>query len=395
MNTTFTLDLEKIKELNGSGRDEAFFKYLKRVSKNKTPLILQGTKVADYWECSVTECSIPVSKFYCIKLPAVGDVNPEGAKLSIQLTENLISQFENGTKFTFKESEIEIKRANLRVKCSYKATAVSITEQLEDYQELLDRTATDKVLKLTKSSAMLDILKELKTSPDAAIYVNSESITLIKDTVFFRAKNTETYSSVDAKDLYINMYLANMLTNILDYVDKLELTISEMNTIITGYDAEGTVIVKNVSAVFEADEDCNPTDEDLSGITPSQETVVEIELDKFVEELEKQKGTISVFAESRNWEAKLLKNGSGISFGFEKAGTKSTDSALVAVNVGETENAEPEADAFTDYTTVLPIELLKNVFHDSLQLKIVFDSNVDTAVAFEVGDSRILSGKLS
>ena len=43
MDSKFLIDIEKISELNGQ-KAEAFFNYLKNISKNKTQVILKGTK---------------------------------------------------------------------------------------------------------------------------------------------------------------------------------------------------------------------------------------------------------------------------------------------------------------------------------------------------------------
>ena len=63
------VNLEKISELNGT-KAEALFKYLKNVSKNKTPILIKGVKELDHWNCDIYECQVPASHFSDIKLPA-------------------------------------------------------------------------------------------------------------------------------------------------------------------------------------------------------------------------------------------------------------------------------------------------------------------------------------
>lgn len=59
----FTIDLEKINGMNGANKATAFFKYMKSVSRNKTPIVLKGVKENNNWKCTVYECAIPSSKF--------------------------------------------------------------------------------------------------------------------------------------------------------------------------------------------------------------------------------------------------------------------------------------------------------------------------------------------
>lgn len=391
---TFKLDLEELKVLNGEN-STALFKYLKRVSKNKTPVILQGTKVNDHWNCKLTECAIPASSFGEFKLPATEDKNPDGTKLFVQLTEDLISQFTDWTTFTFRDQFIEIVRENLKIKKSYTATALSLEEQLEDFQELLDRKEVAKAsIKINKSSELLNILKELKASPTASVFVTKDSITLWKDLILYRVKNTEDCTIADDATVYINMYLANTILGMLDYTETVELTIGESNTVVAGYEADGKELVKNISAIYPCEAE-NPTDEDLESICPNPGTctIINLDLQEFVSSLESQKNAISVFTSSRNWEARLCKNGEGLSLSFEKAENRS-DSAIVTINIGDTVSTEPAAEEFTDYRTVLPVDLIENVFKDNLTLRIVFDSDNMTSVVFESGNARILSGKL-
>lgn len=398
MNITFTINFEEIEKLNKNS--EAFFKYLRRVSKNKTPLILKGTKIDNYWNCSLTECSIPASIFYNIKLPAIRDNNLANTEFTIQLTKELIGQFENNTVFIFRDSKIEIKRDNLKIQSAYVSSSSSLVDQLEEYHQLLNKQSISVKTKLivAKESNLLNIFKELNNSPDAGIFIDSKNITLLKETIVFRTRNTETFKAASANEsLYINMYTANMITSILEYAEKVELSIDETNTSITGYDAEGNVLVKNVSAVFDTVGE-NPADEDLAEIIPDETvaTVIDLNMENFIEELKKQRNAILTFTESRNWEAKLFKNGQGVSLGFESNGVNSS-SVVVNINgaSGEISSEEPTDSDFTEFSTMLPIELLENVFGDSLSLRIAYNvEDENTVVVFKVEDSTILSGKL-
>lgn len=400
MDTSFILDFETIKDLNGEILSNAFFKYIKRVSKNRTPLIFTGIKTQEgekvYWKGTITECAIPVSTFYTIKLPvSESDKNLMGAKITLQFMDNLISQFENHTEFLFKESVIEIKRENLKIKCAYKDIALSLEEDLKDYQELIEREEENPAqLVVDNSSNILNVFKELKTSKDASIYLDSESITLLKDTVLFRTENTETFEQGNtATPMYINMYLASMVLSILEYTTKVKIEVGQSNTILTGYDENDTPIVRNVSAVFESEDDV-PSKEDMNSIIPetSDSQVLDLDLGTFLQEIEKQKNTISVFIGTKNWEAKLFKGDNGsASFKFESP-ENAVNSTNVIVNIGE--EVANEEDNFTEFFVALPIDLLRNVFLDNLNLRILYNDDDSKAVVFEVGNSKILSGKL-
>lgn len=395
MEFKFTIDLERMKELNYE-KGDFLFKYLKNVSKNKTPIIMKGKKENNYWNCDFYECAIPVSHFTNVKIPADSDKNVDGANLTILLTEKIISQFIDKTDFTFKDSEVNIKRANTRVRDSYKSTIQSLEDQLADFSNILfaKDTKAKIVLNLDKSSELINLLKELRSSPDASIYVNKDSITLRNDSVFLRTKNTNLLEASE-EELYINMYLANKILNYLEFCETIKLTQTDTNTIIVvGYDKDNLELVRNVSAVFEASME-NPSDEDLASITPDESTAftVSLDLQSFIENLDNQKALINTFINSKNLEAKLLKNGNGLSLGFETSNV-TADKTMITMNIDPVENEEPLDSEFTDYSTVLPINLFKTVAGDNLNLKIVFDKTEETAVLFETGSYKILSGKL-
>lgn len=398
MSISFNIDLEKLQSLNGV-RAEAFFKYLKRVSKNNTPIVLTGTKKANYWDCCIVECSIPTSIFSSIKLPADNDKNAEGQKLTVQLTTELINEFVDGTEFTVKESTINITRNGFKAKSGRTSSSEALEEQLAEFMSMLkvDDIPNNAKLSIQASSEIVSILKNMKASPDAAIFVNSKSITLMDDTVFFRTKLTEGFEASEDYDIYLNMYLSNMITGFLDYSDLVTLEVKNNKMVVTGY--EGTeensenVIVKNISAVYET-EASNPTDEDLAGNYPneSEATVISLDLDTFIETLESQKSSISAFSEFKNWQAKLLKNGEGLILGF--AGKDDPDKILVTVSVGDVESTEVDTEDFTSFATIFPLDLISSVFQNSLKIEIIYQDDEDTAVLFRVGESNILSGKI-
>lgn len=396
MNSTFTIDIAKLQELNNL-RAEAFFKYLKRVTKNNTPIVLKGTKKSDYWECDVTECAVPTSLFPNIKLPASDDRNAEGTDLVVQLTSDLVDQFISDTTFTFKESSVEIKRGTARIKLGYSNSSNTLLEQVKDFQTTisnLNSAASKATLKLTESSEIASLLKELKTAPEASIFVDSKSVTLLDDTVVFRTKNTADFESVTGESIYINMYLANLLSSYLEYSHLVEMSVCETGIRVKGFDENGNVISENHSPVYDTDME-NPSDDDLASILPNEgnSQIVEVDLKTFIEVLEGQKSIVANFTGKRNLLAKVYKNGNGITLGFDDATSTTEATASVILNVGDVDDLEPSEELLTEYLTVLPINLLKNSFKDSLNLRIIFEDNDDTVVVFQIGDSKILSGK--
>ena len=396
MNFKFNIDLEKINEVNGS-KGEALFRYLKMTSKNKTPIIIEGTKEDAYWNCDIYECSIPASHFTAIKIPAVGDTNANGTKMYVLLAEKLLGQFVPGAQFIFKDSEVNIKRDTAKVRDSYKQTTEQLKEQLTNFLEVLDTDISTSSLSLevNNGAEIVNILKEISSAPDASIFVNPDSITLRKDSVFFRTKNHETFNT-SGPELYINMYLANKILNMLDYCEKVKAYQTVNNFVVIGYDAEGKEIVRNVSSIFEATTE-NPSDEDLASITPTDEgsSVVNLDLTTLLEDVGKHMDMVTSFVPTaaKSLEVKLYKNGEGISFGFE-TGIDKADKTIVCINTGNIAEEEPVSDNFTDYSVVLPINTFKTLIKDNQNLKIVFDNSEDTAILFESGDYKILSGKL-
>lgn len=390
----FNITNETLNTLNNASKVDAFFKYIKNVSKNKTPIIIQGEKIENYWICNLYECAIPASKFSTIKIPAENDPNKEHTSFSISLSEKILNQFVDGSSFTFNDTDISIKRGNVTIKDSYKESIETIKDRLKEFIPVIntDTSSFNTSLKLTKESKIVNLLKDLKTNPDASIYITEKDITFRNGSVFFRTINTEDFKSENF--LYLNMYLAIKILNILDYSNSIEIYKTDNNIILIGFDENQNEIVKNVSAIYDVDSE-NPTNEDLAGITPKEEnsTIVSINLLEFLESVESQKSLVSYFTSAKYMEAKLFENGKGLSLNFES--TNSVDTSMVTLNVGEVENEEVPINSFTNYSTILPTSLLKMCLESNEQnLKIVFDNTEDTAVLFETLNYKILSGKL-
>lgn len=394
MELRFNIDLKKIEELNNE-KGEALFKYLKNVQKNKTPIIVKGIKTSDYWYCDFYECSIPASHFTNVKLPATTDTNPENTNLTVLLTEKLLSQFTDNTEFIFKDTEINIKRGSAKVRDSYKTSEQDLQEQLVDFSNILkvNINIAKTKLEINPESEIVALLKEIKNSPDASVFVSKESLTLRNDSVFLRTKNTCTFENSNVEDLYINMYLANKILSYLEFSDTVKVFNTNNNLIVVGY-INDEEIARNVSSIFEALTE-NPTDEDLTSITPLETTanVVNVDMQSFIENIEAQRNLISTFIATKNLEAKLFKNGNGLSLGFESS-SETADKTMININIGEVNTVEPKDTDYTEYSTVLPINMFKTLAENNQALKIVFDNSEDTAILFETGEFRILSGKL-
>lgn len=394
MELRFNVDVKKIEELNNE-KGEALFKYLKNVQKNKTPIIIKGIKTSDYWYCDFYECSIPASHFTSIKLPASTDKNPENTNLTILLTEKLLSQFADNTEFIFKDTEVNIKRGSAKVRDSYKTSEQDLQEQLTDFNNILkvNINLAKTKLEISPESEIVALLKEIKNSPDASVFVSKESLTLRNDSVFLRTKNTCNFENNTSEDLYINMYLANKILNYLEFSNTVKVFTTDNNLIVVGYNNEEE-IARNVSSIFEALTE-NPTDEDLASITPSEATsdIVNVNLQSFIENIEAQRSFINTFIATKNLEAKLFKNGNGLSLGFESS-LETADKTIVNINIGDVSNNEPKDSDYTEYSTVLPINMFKTLAENNQALKIVFDKSEETAILFETGEFKILSGKL-
>ena len=389
MELKIKIDVEKIKEANGTKAD-AFFKYLKNVAKNKTIVLLKGVKTDDFWKCDVYECSIPTSHFTSILLPATGDKNPAESSLCVHLTDKLLSTFVDGAEFTFKDTEVSIKIGSSRVRETYHETKESLEDQLEEFLTLLEADSTIKTkLVIESGSELTSVLKEISSAPDGSIFINKNSVTVWNDSIFYRA---DTKDNFEGDELYINMYTANKLLSALEYCVKVELTIDELHSVITGYDNDGQVIIKNVAAIFDTDFE-NPTDEDLASITPSGDSVVSVDLDlsDFLETVGNQMNLISTFIQKKNLEGSLYKNGDGLSLKLSKS--DNGENTFLNMNIGAIADPEPADDVFTEFDTIVPISLIKSLMIENQSLRITYDPNSEAAVLFESGEHRVLSGQ--
>lgn len=390
MDIRINIDLEKINELNGDSTP--FFKYLKDVSKNKTPVVLKGTKQDGYWECSLYECAIPASRLSFVKLPADGDENPIGTETYISLTTKILSMMENGTTFEFKERKIVMKIGSFRAEDSYTSSVSEVESQLNEFLSIIESNDATPTIELDvdKQSAIVDYLANMSSNPEASMFVGS-SITFRDDSFFFRTPNNEKFTT-DGSELYVNMYMANKILQYLDYCDTVKLK-SGQHLQIVGYIGENEV-VRNVSAVFDAPDE-NPSDEDLASITPDENasTKVEVDLNELFTTFDVVGSKIQTFIETRNYEVKLYKNGEGVSFEMS-TGSDEASTSKVNVNVGNVADENPSDDVFTSFAIALPLRSICNIVKGNQLLTFIYDENVDNAVALRSGEVQMLSGKL-
>ena len=390
MDVRINIDLEKINELNGDSTP--FFKYLKDVSKNKTPIILKGVKNEGYWDCTLYECAIPASRLSFVKLPADEDENPVGTTTYISLTTKILSMMESGTVFEFKEKKIVMKIGSFRAEDSYTSSVSEVEGQLGEFLTVLESDNEEPVIEwdIDKQSIAVDYLSNMASTPEASMFLGN-SITFRDDTFFFRTPNNETFKT-DGSELYVNMYMANKILQYLDYCDTVKIKVGA-NLQIVGYIGENEV-VRNVSVVYDAPDE-NPSDEDLASITPdeSTSTSVEVDLNELFTTFDTVGSKIQTFIETRNYEVKLLKNGEGVSFEMSTGSDDATTSKVV-VNVGNVEEESPSDDKFTSFAIALPLRSICNIVKGNQVLTFMYDENVDNAVALRSGNVQMLSGKL-
>lgn len=390
MDIRINIDLEKIKELNGDSTP--FFKYLKDVSKNKTPIILKGIKNEGYWECTLYECAIPASRLSFVKLPAEGDENPVGTTTYISLTTKILSMMEEGTVFEFKEKKIVMKIGSFRAEDSYTSSVSEVEGQLGEFLTVIESDNAEPVIEwdIDKQSIAVDYLANMASTPEASMFLG-DSITFRDDTFFFRTPNNENFKT-DGSELYVNMYMANKILQYLDYCDSVKLKVGQ-NLQIIGYIGENEV-VRNVSVVYDAPDE-NPSDEDLASITPNESTStsVEVDLNELFTTFDTVGSKIQTFIETRNYEVKLYKNGEGVSFEMS-TGSDDATTSKVNVNVGNVAEESPSDDVFTSFAIALPLRSICNIVKGNQLLTFIYDENVDNAVALRSGNIQMLSGKL-
>jgi len=393
MELKFNIDLEKINSENGSNA-EAFFKYLKGVSKNKTPIVLSGVKKGAFWNCEVIECSEPTSWFSSIKLPADFDKNPDDTKLTVHLTDKLLSQLVNGAAFTFKDTGVDIKIGRSRAQVAYSDSPSTLEGEISPYKDVLKMNENHKTfIKIMSGDPIETILKEISSDPEGSIFIEPTSVKVLRDTVFFSTAHSLEFQG---ETMYINMYTANKIINTLDYCAYVQIQVSDNHIIIEGFDSENNVVTKNVSSVFEASEE-PPSDEDLESILPSTDAdSVELDLEGFLSTIDNQMSLFSTFIATKRFETALYKNDKGLSLRLSNINNDTKEENFVTINLGETTDDEPTSDKFTKFATVLPLSTIKNLMKGNQAITVRYDSDPDTptVVTFESGDIRILSGKL-
>lgn len=389
MDSKFLIDIEKISELNGQ-KAEAFFNYLKNISKNKTQVILKGTKENGDWVCDVYECSIPTSKFFGIRLPAVNDTNAEGAKLLVSLSTKVLPfVLENNTTFIFGEDKVTIKKGSLKMQESYETSPSEIESLLSQY-EAAHNSSVDGAIKfeLKKDSNILHYLQNI-SNLEATFYVGRNALTYREDSFFFRTPVEE--NPIGADEIFINAYLAMKIQNVLSYCDSMELYLTDSHTNIQGF-LNGEKIVQNISARFE-EVDSNPTDEDLAGISPvdgPELNKIELSANSFFECFSEYSRSIQNFMDFKKSTFKLCKNGAGLSVGLNNDGSNK----LATFNIGEVAQEEPDPSMFSNWFVSIPLSTLKNIVEDNQTISFEFDSGEDTAVLIKSGEKVCLSGKL-
>lgn len=391
MELKIKIDLKQIEEFNNT-KAEALFRYIKNVSKNKTPVILKGIKQDNHWDCNIYECAIPASHFKDIKLPSGSDRNPNGTEMYVYLTNRLLSIFTDGTEYIFKDTEVNAKVGTSKIREPYHYSKETLVDQLEQYLEILNsNSAVHTKLTVTNEELLPVVLKEISSNPTGTIFINKDSITVLNETVLFRTVNSCTF---EGSDLYINMYTANKILSTLEYCPIVTLAIDERHCVITGYDENQGTIVRNISSIFDTDVE-NPSDEDLEAILPAENsTVVDLDLTDFLNTIGGQSSIFSTFIQKKNIEAALYKNGEGISFKLNK--NDNGEITFLNINIGKVVEDEPSDEVFTEYETVVPLNTIKTLMKDNQILRIVFDSTPgsDSVVVFESGNYKILSGQI-
>lgn len=385
----FSIDLEKLNELNGS-KSVAFFNYIKNVTKNRTQVVLKGQKVDDYWLCDVYECATPTSKFFGIKLPAGQDPNKNGTPLIVALSTKLMPFIlESGSTFMFDENRVTIKKGTLKMQEAYEISPSEIEESLEQFARTHDnQEPVTSSITIGNESDIFHFM-ENTSNLEAFFYIEGGKITYREDSFFFRTPVTE---SVEGNDkIFINVYTATKIGNILSYCEKVKLSLTERFTILQGYIGEEE-IVKNISSVFEATEE-NPTDEDLASISPSAETnsqSITLETEEFFSCFGEYMRNMQSFMDLKKAVFHLYKNGEGLSVGLRNG-----DQGRIAnFNIGTVEVEEPEEEAFSQWSVVIPLSTIKNIVDGLTTITLEFDDSDDTAVLIKSGDRTCLSGKL-
>lgn len=394
MDIKFSINADDIQTKNGNITN-ALFKYLKNVIKNKTPLIMKCIKEQGFWKCNLYECAIPASKFFDFYVPATGDANPEGTQTYVSLTSKLVQNFVDGTDFFFKEKEVVIKNGKFKARDSYESSPEEVEAQLNEFLNIIENESIEANISwdIKEDSELLRYLSNLSSNPTSTIFVGKD-ITFRDDSFFFRTENKETFNSNNNEELFINMYVANKVLEVMDYCETAKLLVTSNNLIVRGF-IDNKEVVKNISANFEATDE-NPSTEDLQSISPDATTAtrISVDLNELVSTFDAYRDKIFQFIDSKNYEVRLYKNGNGVSFELDTA-PGSISISKVNINVGEVEEEEPTEDKFTPFAIMLPLKTISNIARGNLQIEFVYDSNEDTAIEINSGNYKMLSGKLS
>jgi hypothetical protein len=389
MDKKFSIDTEIFSELNGN-KAQAFFTYLKNVSRNKTGLVLKGVKKEKHWDCNVFECATPTSRFSGIKLPAPLDPNSEGTDLLVSISPKLL-QFmqEAGTNFIFGENKVTIRKGTLKLQESYESSQSEIESNLEQFEKTCNQEETPiSSFRLEKTSELLKYL-ENTSNLDATFFIEDGKITYRENSFIFRTPITEEIQGEN--NIFINVYIATKIKNILTYCDTVDVEFTDTHTILKGK-IEGNEIVRNVSSIFEATDD-NPSDEDLQSILPTEETGAEsVVLDsaEFFQVIGEYLRSVQNFMDIKKPMLHLYKNGNGLSI---KLNADAGEDRFASFNIGAVAEEEPDPEKFSIWNTELPINTLKNIIDGGVSITFEFDNSEDTVVLIKSGEKTCLSGK--
>lgn len=387
----FTINSEAMKTLNSEIMVEAFFRYVKDVSKNKTPVTMSLIRRDGCWEAELFECSTPASSFGPIMLSAEKDNTAVGETVYVSLTTKTLAVLQDGTTYNLDGTCMVIKSGALKVKEAYDTTSEEAEAHLKDFRELLSSIPGDIDYTIDKSMDIYRFLQVVGSSQTASIYLENGKMTLRDDTFFFRTA-LPSYSKDAA--IFVNMYIANKILGMLEYCNRVELKVSNTFRIEGFIDGIDDPVATNVSTVFDPEEE-NPTDEDLVSITPvpAESEVASIALAELCATFDNVKDKIRNFIETKDYECHLFKNGKGISFLLE-AGGDSLASTKMVLNVGEVENEEPAEQDFTVARVVLPLKHIQSIVGGNAVVDFVFDNQEDTAVSIQTPDYLMLTGKI-
>ena len=382
-----TLDTTEMGKYNSQIMIEAFFKYVKDVSKNKTPVTMELTRTADCWEANLFECATPASSFGPIYLSAKGDHTEVGSTEYLAFNARTINTVSPGTTYSIVDGNLLIKSNGVKVKDAYDSTSDEVKVTLDQFLEILSPIESEINLEITKGTDIYRFLQVVGKSETAAIYISDGKLTLRDGSFFFR-----TNFDYDKEPLFINMYLANKILNILEYTDRVTCQVSNTFRIEGFVEGSTDPIAINVSTVYDPVEE-NPTDEDLLGITPGDDaTSVEVALAELVNTFAAAKDKIKTFIESSSDEVALMQNGTGLSL-MCSTPVGSATTSKVTINIGDVEVEEPDETDFTEYKVFLPLDAIYLIVGGNDTVRLNWDDNDDNAVSISSDKYIMLTGK--